>query len=789
MHTPPLPADETARLDTLYRCEILGTQPEPSFDGLVDLAAAICVAPIALVTFIDPTRQWSKSKIGWSAPEIHRDISFCAHTILGREVFIVEDASTDVRFADNPLVTGSPHIRFYAGAPIVLSNGTALGTVAVIDTVSRRLSVEQTSLLTKLAGLAAALLENRQKMRHALVVAGMGDGIWDWDCAAGYTYLSPRWKELLGYQDHELTNREESFFERVHPDDLAPVHAAIRAHLEHRKPYATELRLRRKDGSYAWFFSRGQALWDEDDKPTRMVGAIADITARKLAETKFRDLLEAAPDGLVIVGANGRIMLVNQQTERLFGYSRTELLDQPIEMLLPKRFHAQHTGHRAGFFADPRVRPMGSGLELWAQHHDGHEFPVEISLSPLETESGRLVTAAIRDVSARKLAEEALRASEVFSREILDSLSAQVAVTDASGVIILVNRVWERTALINDSSGLARVSTGANYLQVCERAADNSSEVRQILAGILDVLAGEKQVFKREYLCAWSGHQQWFSMRVTSLTDRRGCVIAHEDITERKRTEEALQDSYQRLQVLSRELQVAKERERSRLARELHDEFGQVLSGLKFDLISIASALVKSRAGPVDVVHARVMRALGMVDRLFESLRGMVAALRPALLEQLGLISALESLATDIQERSALRCDVVTDRVTREICYGIEVEIAIYRMVQELLANVVRHAKATSATVTLRYADGWVLLTVQDDGRGFDVRHVRKAIQFGLQGIQERAELLGGQVQINSKPRVGTVVTIQVPLELPAPPQKPVVPIQRPKSGTTRKRR
>jgi PAS domain S-box-containing protein len=166
----------------------------------------------------------------------------------------------------------------------------------------------------------------------------------------------------------------------------------------------------RKDGSRFWAGVVLTALRDEAGNLQGFSKISRDLTERRRAEDKFRGLLESAPDAMVIVNADGKIVLVNTQTEKLFGYGRAELLGQPVEVRVPAPMRAKHVQQRNGYLAKPVVRPMGMGLNLYGVRKDGSHFPVEISLSPLETDEGLLVSAAVRDSSERKRAQERLEA-------------------------------------------------------------------------------------------------------------------------------------------------------------------------------------------------------------------------------------------------------------------------------------------------------------------------------------------------------------------------------------------
>lgn len=317
------PANERDRMAVLAQCDVLDTPPEPGFDDLTALAASLCQVPIALVSLIYAERQYFKSSVGLSVQQTDRDLAFCAHAILLDEPLVINDATLDLRTCDNKLVTGEPHIRFYAGVQLRTSDGFTLGTLCVIDTKPRELSAEHLAILRTLARQAVTQLELRRShrlaseaMERALTLAGEvatavattrktaqelqvastviatererlelalssgGLGTWDWNPQTGEAHFDARWMEIVG--ETHLRSHIDEWSVRVHPNDLPMAESMIAKHFAGEiKVYECVHRMRHKDGSDRWITDRGVVVQrDANGKPLRMVGTHADVTEK-----------------------------------------------------------------------------------------------------------------------------------------------------------------------------------------------------------------------------------------------------------------------------------------------------------------------------------------------------------------------------------------------------------------------------------------------------------------------------------------------------------------------------
>lgn len=453
------------------------------------------------------------------------------------------------------------------------------------------------------------------------------------DKGIGEAYVSPQIEATLGFKQEEWLNDPVRWYRQIHPDDKLRWSTEAAQMFLTGQPLRSVYRVISRDGRVIWFHCEAKMVRHDDGRPWFVHGVGFDISELKQteealgqSEQMLRGIFESAPDTMLVVDSRGYIERANAQIETMFGYPRVELIGQRIEILLPERLRHQHIAHRAGYLADPHLRPMSAGLDLYGRRRDGSEFPVEIMLSPIKAEVGGLVIAIVRDITRRKQAE---------------------------------------------------------------------AEVR-------------------EYA--------------------------------------------ERMQVLSRRLIEVQEAERRRIALELHDEIGQLLTGLKLTLEMGA----RQSSGEAS---ESIAQAQTLVNELMARARKLSLDLRPATLDHLGLLSALlwhiKHYTAQTQIRVAFKQGGLETRR-----FSPEIETAVYRIVQEALTNVARHAQTEEVTVRVWADRQQLAIQIEDQGRGFNPQAALATDSTsGLTGMRERVSLLGGQFLIESSPGAGTRLTAELNLD------------------------
>jgi PAS domain S-box-containing protein len=461
----------------------------------------------------------------------------------------------------------------------------------------------------------------------------------------------------------------------------------------------------------------------------------------------FEQLLEAVPDALVGVDAMGRIAVVNRQVEELFGYGRDELLGAPVELLIPQRFHAAHTSHRARYMADPSTRPMGAGLELFGLRRDGSEFPAEISLSSVETEGGPLAIAAIRDVTARHAAQRRFE-------QLLEAAPDAIVGIDEGGRILLVNHQAEHVF------GYTRGELLGERLErlVPERfrGVHAIHRGRFFAAPSTRPMGADLTLFglRRD------GSEFPAEISLSCIEADAGliAIAAIRDVTERLVAQSVANEEVHRREIIAAMLR-AEEAERGRIATSLHDDTIQVMTA---SLIAIDRVL--KRPDVDDELVASLRRARETIEQATERTRRLTFELRPAVLHEQGMAPAISAMVNRAAEEIGATAAV---NVPQER-FDWSVEELVYRTVQEAVANVRKHSQASNMLVTVAHRRDCLTGVVADDGRGFDLqeaaRRPDRLLHIGLETMVERVRMAGGRVDIDSAQGAGTRVSFDVPI-------------------------
>ncbi len=453
-------------------------------------------------------------------------------------------------------------------------------------------------------------------------------------------------------------------------------------------------------------------------------------------------------DAIVTVDEAQRIVFYNNAAEGIFGWKAGQVLHQPLDKLIPARFAASHADHVRRFGATGTTsRRMGGRTVVHGLRANGEEFPVDASISQLDTPQGKLYTVILRDVTERVRAEQEQERLTARLSGLLDSAMDGIITVDEGQRVVMYNRAAERTFGWPAAQVIGRpldMLMPERFRGEHRRHVDRFAET-----GISSRRMGDGTVI---HGLRANGEEFPMDASISQLHTPQGRLftVILRDVTERVRAQEELAS-------FAADAARIREQEKTRVARELHDELAQSLTALKMDTIWLRDQLGATTPG----IQDRLCGMLDMLDDSVAATRRIAADLRPLLLDDLGLVPAIEWLVQNFRQRNGVACVLEADD---DLELGEPHATAAFRIVQESLANVAKHAGASHARVVVAAEGNELILTVEDDGAGFDPKGPRKQASLGLLGLRERAHMLKGSVAIDSAAGKGTRVRVRLPL-------------------------
>ncbi|HYP33680.1 MAG TPA: PAS domain S-box protein [Burkholderiaceae bacterium] len=493
----------------------------------------------------------------------------------------------------------------------------------------------------------------------------------------------------------------------------------------------------------------------------RMVDALA------LSRSRLQALFDTMSEAVVTVDDAQTVVVANPAAATLLRCPMSVLIGSKLDRWIPEHARDAHRLDVERFGSSAAgPRDMGHRPEIAALCFDGEETPVEASISMVEHEGRRLYTAVLRDVSERRKAMTALARNKALLTAALANMSDAVTIVDAHGLILAVNDAFSAFYRLSPAGPAPRsVQELAALLDI--HRADGRAAGANECAG-LQAIAGHSGTGVLYRLRRLDGGEPWIgSFNFAPIRDASGtitgAVSTARDVTTQLAAQQELERSRDALRRLVGSLDRSIDDERRRISRELHDDLQQTLAAIGLE----SSAALRLTPAPQGVLHDALLRIESLSHGALRSTRRIIADLRPQLLEELGLAAALCHMADVHARRHHMSCDVEVDDEFDAEALPELVATCLYRVAQEALHNVARHAGATHVHVRLRMVDGHaVRLEILDDGRGLETDAGDRPRGFGLLGMSERVHALAGSLRVWSPPGGGTAVDAQLPLDL-----------------------
>lgn len=575
------------------------------------------------------------------------------------------------------------------------------------------------------------------------------------DCDSRIVYVNPAFTHLFGYPLEEVAGkRVAEIFETPETDTAQPheIFSAVKKH----GIFHDEVLRRTKDGRLVTILLTLRPVLDEQGGAAGYVANMLDLTERKKMEEALRmslhqqrEILDNIPDPAWLKDRDGHYQAVNAAWCRFSGRQPDEVIGKTDFELLPSEI--------AGNFQEADLVVMGPNRSFRQEQHlmdaKAKEYWFDTIIVPLTNERGETMgtTGIARDISGRKQAEEDMRRHRKFMWQVIDTDPNLIFVKDDMGQYLMINQA------VADYYGLpVREVVGKN---ICELNPGHDAPPA-FLDMDREVIEGRCEIVRTIPSRRPDGQERWYLTIKRPLISPEGAVnvlgIAV-DITEQKLSESRLAESYLELQRLSLHLENLREDERAKIARDLHDEMGSLLVALKMRVAWLASNLPSGMPHLAD----EVANISNLVTDAIGSVRQITSQLRPSLREGFGLAATIEDYVKRFRLQAGVECNLALPE--EELPLDANQSATLFRILQESLNNIAKHAQASRVRITLARRDKTLLLEVEDNGAGFDTS-VHNERSFGLIGIRERAMMMGGKARISSTPGKGTRVSVTLPL-------------------------
>ncbi len=639
---------------------------------------------------------------------------------------------------DEPIVTreGKKLWLLTTKVPLKDTEGKVTGILGISKDITERKRAEEEIVKTN--------------ARFQVVSKATSDIVWDWDLLNDTMWWNDNYYSNLGFRKQKENVNIEDWFRHIHPEDMEKVKEKVRKIIDGKgTTWQDAYRYIKSDGTYLHFLDRGFILRDNEGKAYKMIGSMVDMTPvyeaqRKISESeeKYRTLVEQAVDAIALYDFEGKILDVNTGSVQLLGYEKEELMRMQLSDILteeeikvkPVRYDVLEQGE-----STVKQRSM--------RKKDGSVIQTEVRSQQLP--DGRFLS-VIRDLTERLKAQQQIEKEKELSDSIISSLPGVFYFFDHTGKFLRWNKKFE----------LVTGYTGEEISRMHPLEFFEGEDKERISTRIAEVF--EKGISDAEaYFITKTGEKiPYYFTGASIINEGILCLLGTGiDISDRKKAELELETSYDAVRKLTEYLQNVREEERTHIAREIHDELGQQLTVLKMDV----SWLNKKIISPDNAIREKMQELLIMLDETVRTVRRISSELRPSLLDDLGLTAALEWQLKEFEKRSGIKTNF--EAPEKEIRLPNNVKTAFFRIFQESLTNVARHSEAKTLLVSLGSRDNKFVLSIIDDGKGFDKQKMAEKRTLGILGMQERSSMIGGSYKITGQPGRGTTVEVAISLD------------------------